>query len=166
MNERLREVRKALGLNQAEFAARLGVTAAAISRIEVGERAFTNQMLITVCREYNVSEEWLRIGKGEMFIVTEDALIMQLSDKYNLDALDRAIMEGYMKLPEAHKTVIKGFLRSTVATSMLPGLDNALMMESAEEITAIRDKAHNAVNSYSDEIELARSILDAQATIG
>jgi len=133
MNDRLKAIRKELGLNQAEFGARLGVRNSAISKIEKGENTLTDQMLISICREYNISEQWLRTGAGEMLIVTEDALIMQLSDKHNLDALDRAIMEGYLKLPEAHKAVIKGFLRSTLGSQMLPGLDgNVLMYRAAQ----------------------------------
>lgn len=67
MNERLKELRKQLGLTLEEFGKRVGITRSAVGRIEKGERAVTEQMFISVCREFNVNESWLRTGEGEMF---------------------------------------------------------------------------------------------------
>ena len=61
MNSRLYKVRKALKMSQVEFGREIGVSGAAISRIEKGERGLTEQMLKSVCRE------WLTEGTGEMF---------------------------------------------------------------------------------------------------
>ena len=67
MNSRLYKVRKALKMSQVEFGREIGVSGAAISRIEKGERGLTEQMLKSVCREYHVRREWLTEGTGEMF---------------------------------------------------------------------------------------------------
>lgn len=67
MNQRIKEVRLHLGLNQSEFGERLAVTGAAISRIEAGNREASNQVVLAICREFNVREQWLRTGDGEMF---------------------------------------------------------------------------------------------------
>ena len=68
MNERIKHLRiDNLHLSQDAFGKRLGITGAAVSRIEKGERAVTEQMILAICREFNVSEEWLRNGTGEMF---------------------------------------------------------------------------------------------------
>ena len=61
------EVRKVLKMSQVEFGREIGVSGAAISRIEKGERGLTEQMLKSVCREYHVRREWLTEGTGEMF---------------------------------------------------------------------------------------------------
>lgn len=68
MNERTKELRKNLGLTLEEFGKRLGVTKSAISNIENGNRNLTDLMIVSICREFDVSEEWLRFGTGEMFI--------------------------------------------------------------------------------------------------
>lgn len=68
MNQRIKEVRLHLGLNQSEFGERLAVTGAAISRIEAGNREASNQVVLAICREFNVREQWLRTGEGEMFV--------------------------------------------------------------------------------------------------
>ena len=67
MNSRLYKVRTVLKMSQVEFGREIGVSGAAISRIEKGERGLTEQMLKSVCREYHVRREWLTEGTGEMF---------------------------------------------------------------------------------------------------
>ena len=67
MNSRLYKVRKVLKMSQVEFGREIGVSGAAISRIEKGERGLTEQMLKSVCREYHVRRDWLTEGTGEMF---------------------------------------------------------------------------------------------------
>ena len=67
MNERIKELRTMLGLSTEKFGARVGVTRSAISRIENGVVNVTEQMQKSICREFNVSEKWLRTGAGEMF---------------------------------------------------------------------------------------------------
>ena len=66
--ERIRALRKQLELTLEKFAEPIGVKKAAISNIENDTRGLTDQMIVSICREYNVNEEWLRTGKGEMFI--------------------------------------------------------------------------------------------------
>lgn len=67
-NERIKEVRSALGLTQDKFGARLGVGKTAISKIEKEERGVTDQLRLAICREFRVSEDWLRTGEGDMFV--------------------------------------------------------------------------------------------------
>ena len=66
--ERIRKTRKELGLTLEKFGESLGVGKGAISAIENGKRNLTDQMAISICREFNVNETWLRTGEGEMFI--------------------------------------------------------------------------------------------------
>ena len=65
--ERVKEIRKYLNLTMEKFGERLGVGKTAISKLENNERNLTDQMAISICREFNVSETWLRTGEGEMF---------------------------------------------------------------------------------------------------
>lgn len=65
--KRVRELRKTLNLTLEKFGKPLGVGKTAISNIENDNRSLTEQMIVSICREYNVNEEWLRNGTGEMF---------------------------------------------------------------------------------------------------
>lgn len=66
--ERVKEIRTALSLTLEKFGENLGVGKTAISKIEKNERSLTDQMAKSICREYNVNENWLRTGEGDMFI--------------------------------------------------------------------------------------------------
>lgn len=66
MNERIKELRNALGLTLDQFGEKIGVKKAAVSRWENGDN-IAERMILSICREFNVSEEWLRNGNGEMF---------------------------------------------------------------------------------------------------
>lgn len=67
MKERIKELRKTLGLTLESFGDKVGVGKSTISRIENGTNGLTEQMILSICREFNVNEEWLRYGTGEMF---------------------------------------------------------------------------------------------------
>ena len=69
--ERVKEIRKALGLTLEKFGEKLGVKKSALSKIERGENGVSDQMLKSICREFNVNEIWLRTGEGEMFSSAE-----------------------------------------------------------------------------------------------
>lgn len=62
------KVRKRLNLTQDTFASTIGLSRSAISNIENGNRTITNRVILDICREFNVNEEWLRTGSGHMFI--------------------------------------------------------------------------------------------------
>lgn len=66
MNARIKEVRKAAKLTQAAFGDRLGITQNYVALIEGGQREPSDRTLRDICREFNVSETWLRTGAGEM----------------------------------------------------------------------------------------------------
>lgn len=70
--ERVREVRKSLGLTLEKFGAKLGVKKGAISKIETGENSLTESMIKLICREYHVDYTWLTTGQGEMFQENDD----------------------------------------------------------------------------------------------
>jgi transcriptional regulator with XRE-family HTH domain len=67
MNKRLREVRKALKINQSDFASKIGMAQSGYSQIETGENALTEQNIKLICLIFSVNETWLRTGEGEMF---------------------------------------------------------------------------------------------------
>lgn len=68
MDERIKELRKALGFTQQQFADALGVKRNTISQYEIGRNAPIDAVISLICREFGVSEAWLRNGEGEMFV--------------------------------------------------------------------------------------------------
>lgn len=72
VNERIKELRKTLDMTLDKFGERIGVKKAAVSRWENGDN-IADRMILSICREFNVSETWLRNGAGDMF-ATRDKL--------------------------------------------------------------------------------------------
>ena len=68
MQSRIKAVRKAVGLTQSEFGERLGVKGNTVTGYETGLRAPSDAILLSICREFNVNEDWLRTGEGAMFL--------------------------------------------------------------------------------------------------
>ena len=109
-NERVRELRKTLGLTLEKFGERLGVKKNAISAIENGRNSLTDQMTKAICREFGVDYIWLTTGEGEMdddFIERIDRIMagedearknlfkfmLELSDE-DIAALDRLMKKA------------------------------------------------------------------------
>ncbi|HAX58720.1 MAG TPA: XRE family transcriptional regulator [Eubacterium sp.] len=68
MNERIKQLRKELGLTLEKFGERIGLRKSSLSQIENGVHGVTEQLIKSICREFNVNENWLRTGEGEMFV--------------------------------------------------------------------------------------------------
>lgn len=68
MNERLKELRKTLGLTQQKFADKIGVKRNSLANYETGRNTPIEAIIFSICREFNVNEEWLRNGTGDMFL--------------------------------------------------------------------------------------------------
>lgn len=80
INTRLREVRRTLNMTQQAFADKLGVKRNTVGQWECGINALTDQTIFSICREFNVNEEWLRTGNGEMFVEeTPDEEFMRMA---------------------------------------------------------------------------------------
>lgn len=98
--ERIREVRKTLGLTLEKFGDRLGIKKAAVSKIEKGENSLTDANIKATCREFGVDYIWLTTGDGEMFVDTDDDFI---------ERIDR-IMVGE---DDARKNLFKALLEAS-----------------------------------------------------
>lgn len=121
MNERIRELRKSLGLTLEKFGESLGVGKTAISKIENGDRNVTDQMQKSICREFNVSTDWLLYGTGEMFVThTHDEEVAMYTQDI-LDSEDDEIAKiiqdfivVYGKLDNDSKSVLRNVAKSMI----------------------------------------------------
>lgn len=113
-NERIKEVRKSLGLTLDKFGERIGLKKSAVSLIENGKNSVTDANIKAICREFGVDYIWLTTGDGEMFVETDydfieridrimagedDArknlfkFMLELSDE-DIEALDRLMQKA------------------------------------------------------------------------
>lgn len=122
-NERVKEIRKSLGLTLEKFGERIGVTRGSMSNIENGNRNLTEQMTKSICREFSVDYMWLTTGEGEMFIDSDDDFI---------ERIDR-IMAGE---DEARKNLFKFMLE--LSDDDIAALDR--LMKKAIKFTQDKEK--------------------------
>lgn len=109
--ERVKEVRKALGLTLDKFGEKVGVKKQTVSRIENGVNNVTDQMVLSICREFNVNYDFLMNGEGEMFGDLPQTVLDELCAQYDLDDLDRTLVEMYIEMPEQVRDYLKQEIR-------------------------------------------------------
>lgn len=107
MKERVKELRKELGLTLEKFGERLGVKKAVLSQIENGKANLTDQMFKAICNvnwdgRY-VNEDWLRDGAGEIFKVNPSSELKALAEKYQMSSTEYAFLKEFFKLPPAQR---------------------------------------------------------------
>lgn len=121
MNERLKELRKTLKLTQQEFADRLNIKRGAIANYEIGRNVPIDAVVSLICKEFNVNEDWLRNGSGEMFkerspseeigYYVEDLLEYDGHGNPFYDMIVE-MMKTYVELDEKSQAVIRKYFQS------------------------------------------------------
>ncbi len=98
MKDRIKKLRKSLDMTQQEFADRIGVKRNTIGQYEIGRNEPIDTVIILICREFGVSEEWLRTGSGEMFSPAPTDVLDQLAQKYKLSNAAYIMIEKFVNL--------------------------------------------------------------------
>ena len=109
MNSRLKEIRLKLGLSQKKFGDKMFLSQDQISLLENGKRNITDRTLNDICRTFNVNEEWLRNGDGDMFITNlTQQLGVELVRIFNKgDDLTKKLILGLSELDENEIEIVK-----------------------------------------------------------
>lgn len=78
MNTRIKKLRRELDMTQEKFGAEIGVKGNTVAQWESGRNDPPDSSIVSICREFNVNEHWLRTGEGEMFVqIARDKEIMR-----------------------------------------------------------------------------------------
>ncbi|MBR3723437.1 MAG: helix-turn-helix transcriptional regulator [Selenomonadaceae bacterium] len=106
LGERIKKARKELNLTQQEFADKLGTTQNNIARYESNRVNPSAAVITSICRTFHISEEWLKNGKGEMFVDTDNSALSELASEYNLSDKQKAVITAFLKLTDEQKNAI------------------------------------------------------------
>ena len=109
MCDRIKMLRKHLGLTQEKFACRLHIKRGAVANYEVGRNIPADSVVSLICREFNVREEWLRTGEGEIFAETDGAVIEKLKNEFHLGTVDVEILKLFLAMGDSDRSVLSDF---------------------------------------------------------
>lgn len=115
MNERMKELRKALGLTQQEFADKIGIVRGNIATYETGKSKPGDAVVSLICREFNVNEEWLRTGNGEMFKAAPSCALDMLADTYHLEHSEYILIEKFVNMKSESRRIIMDYILEVAA---------------------------------------------------
>jgi len=112
---RIKKLRKALDLTQAEFGEKIGSTQNAIGNYETGHRNPSSSVINNICKTFNVSEGWLRAEEGEMFLAKPAAALDALAAEYSLSKSDYALIEKFLALKPEVRKAMTDYMKQVVA---------------------------------------------------
>lgn len=117
MYKRIKEIRKDAKLTQIEFGKRIGVKGNTITNYETNLRTPTDAVILSICREFSINEDWLRYGKGEMHIAkTRDEEIAEaFADIQLADDFRYKFISALAKLDTEKWKVIEEFIDVMIA---------------------------------------------------
>lgn len=116
--ERVKSVRKERGLTLEKFGEKFGMSKSSISDIENGRRSLTAQTLLSICREFNVREKWLRDGELPMFSEPDPEPLEELLKKRNIPEGDlsvvKSVVKAFLELEQPSRNTVIQFVQSCV----------------------------------------------------
>lgn len=110
INDRISRVIKDAGIKKAEFARRLNLSQPFVSELCSGKNNPSDRTIADICREFGISEVWLRTGEGEpKLILDEDEEFARVCEQINLsdDELIKRIIKAYWFLDDKEKAAIR-----------------------------------------------------------
>ena len=99
IGNRLKQIRKALQMNQTNFGSRINLSQTTIGQYEKETRPITERVISQLVAEYNINEEYLRHGTGEMFVSHRADLVTELAAKLQLTSREQQLLLAYSTFP-------------------------------------------------------------------
>ncbi len=154
LNERIKKLRKVLDLTQQEFGEKLGIKRNTIATYESGRNEPIDAVVSLMCKEFNVNEEWLRNGTGEMFRAEPTDELDALSVRYGLKHKDYVFIEKLLK-NTAFREQLEDFCLEFAMDMLRGGVDGDIPAVSSESSAADID-IDAAVEQYRKTLELQK----------
>lgn len=159
MNDRIKKLRRTLDLTQQEFASKIGSVQNTITGYETGRRVPSSQVITLICKTFNVNEEWLRTGKGEMFIPAPSSALDALVEERKLTHGERILIEKFLNLKPEIRQALIGYVKEAAASlandvlPIKPGVDIAAAEAAYEESLGIAPNTASSVSTTTDGTE-------------
>uniref|UniRef100_UPI00259C9F2F helix-turn-helix transcriptional regulator n=1 Tax=Xylanibacter caecicola TaxID=2736294 RepID=UPI00259C9F2F len=140
MKDRIKKIRKELDLTQQKFSDKLGVKRNTIAMYEMGKTFPSDQTLKSIVREFNVNEEWLRSGTGEMFKAPPNEALDALASEYDLSHGDYVLIEKFVNLKAEKRAAVVDYVLQAAAAMQGEGADPAVPVIIPEPQTVTKEE--------------------------
>lgn len=146
MNERLKYIRKCLNKTQKEFGGALGVSRDTYASYETGRVIPSDTFIQLLCSVFNVNEEWLRIGEGDIFIKTKRNILDELVTAHGLNEREKAIVAAFLDLtPEGRAGVIEYIEKASNNLAGTPSREDLIAGDIAATEKKIAEKVKTEI---------------------
>lgn len=135
LGERIKKVRRANDFTQQMFATKIGTTANVLTNYETGRRNPSSSVINNICKTFNINEEWLRNGTGEMYMPKVTAALELLAMEHNLTNGDYRLIEKFLNLKMEARRALIDYVRE-VAAAIANDEDNDISSTSLVAISA------------------------------
>lgn len=160
INQRIRNLRKELGLNQKDFGLKIGLGQAAVSRLEQSKVVVIEQNIRLICETFGINEAWLRTGEGEREAVSAASdPFLPLRQKHQLSFIEEQVLRIYFKLDETARASVCQYVQ-TVAEAIATDPPAEEPPRAAEKRVSDAERAemHRLLDEEIDAEEKARSV--------
>lgn len=162
MDERLKKLRKALDLTQTEFAERIGTVQNTITGYESGRRNPSSAVINNICKEFNVNEEWLRNGTGEMFKPDPCDALDELAKNYGLSHGDYILIEKFINMKAQNRKVLVDYIKEVAAAFY----DQQSQADPSEPAYPGSVDVDAEVEAYRHDLELQKKAVGKSSALG
>ena len=135
MKERIKKIRKELDMTQQQFADIIGVKRNSYANYETGRNTPIDAVIKSICREFNVNEEWLRTGNGEMFMASPSAALDILKAEYGLSDGDYVLIEKFVNLKTEKRAAALDFILQVAEAIHSSGMDTSPANQKPREMS-------------------------------
>lgn len=153
MKDRIKAVREHYHLTMEAFGSRIGIKKSSVSLLESGKNEPSERTIKAICREFGISEPWLRDGVGDdMFDQAQTSLLSRLSSEYNLSDREQAVVASFLELSEFDRAAIMRYVDKLVEKFSPASVSDT----TAEAVAAARD--------YMDMVADEKNNMDESST--
>lgn len=156
IGKRIGNLIESLDIKKVRFAERIKIDQSYVTQLVNGRRNPSNRIIADICREFNVNEEWLRTGSGEMFLDFTEDEFSKAAATLSEDPFIRSLIIEYWKLDENNRKLFRDFI-CKLSDDMRGMEESAAAKEDLPEKSSLSDDdIEREVEDYRRQLELER----------
>lgn len=134
IGDRLKEIRKSLGLTQAEFGERMGLKPTAIGQMESGTRNVIDRTLILLQEKYNANIDFLQYGTLPMFVEPTTFSLDEYAKRKELGENEISLVREFMNLDPAVRSALYGMFEKAFSSDVWNSSPDSEYPKTPEEL--------------------------------